>query len=209
MRSQFERPLKNSLADIQYFATHPMFAQELKKSNPALYKSLRDEWQAQPKGPAPSAHDRGKAIRENWDKQVRPRTHSPEELGARGRWSQADVMATSAADALKLKEANAAAYYELELARSSYGLPSSRSVEENLDRLRNATRTPNTNTEPDTYAVSREMIEKLGFKSGERISRETFNNAISTLVRLEDEEKARAISERAKQIIEQEDAAKQ
>src|SRR5882724_11164652 len=37
---------------------------------------------------APNAHDLAKATRERWDREARPRIHSPEELLARGRWTE-------------------------------------------------------------------------------------------------------------------------
>jgi len=211
-RSRFERQLVNPIEDIKFFGAHPMEQQRLKWSTDpaerALYESLKADWKSLPNGPALTPQEKLREVRRNWDEQAKPRNYSPEELLAKGRWSEAAVVAMSAADALKLKKADARAYYELELARSSYSLPSSRSVEENRERVINATRIPDTTLAPQDFLVNYEMVEKLGFKSGERISLESFNAACSTLVRLEDEERARSVSEAARRIIEQEDAAK-
>jgi len=206
-RSRFEPQLKNPVEDIKFFASHPMEQQRLKRSTDpaerALYASLRADWKnLGDGGPAETKREQLQGVRAEWNKDAQPRDRSVEEYLACNKWPQAE------AEAPLPQNLDAVSYAQRELARSSYGLPTAHSVEENRQRVLDAMKVPEAKVPTQTYTVTRDMHERLGLNPNERLSIDSFNNAIVALVKLEDADKARAISAKAAAAIEAENAAK-
>jgi len=150
----------------------------------------------------PNIHDRLKAVRAGWDAQALPRTYSEQALLSQNTWSKDEAAKPMPAGL----EKDRIAYLKRELARASYGLPTARSVAEWEQLLSEAQRVPTPIPVEQTYQPSRDMISKLGLPADQRLSLDSFNSAVVALHKLDEQEKARQVSAKARQVIEAEQA---
>jgi hypothetical protein len=182
------------------------------KSN-ALAVSNKARWVAMRKEAVrlgivtPQGHDHGRAIRDGYDA---PRQYSEAELLARSQFSEAECrrLLTShstgaVADNLaELKKNSPQRYATLVLAASSYGLDGLPSVEQAEQRLSSVPPVVFPTGVEDWYTTSFEMRTRLGLP--ERVSRDSFNAAIKTLVQLEEADKAAEVRSEAQRVIAEE-----
>jgi hypothetical protein len=170
-----------------------------KKQFPAAYEAAKASLTAGGRGIS-SPHDPLREARAGWNAQTQPRTYTEQTLLAQAKWPREEAAKPMPVGL----EKDQVRYLERELARASYGMHSSRSVAEWQQRLTEASRVPETKVE-QTYTVPRDAVEKLGMDPNERLSLDSFNNCISALVKLEQAEKAAAVSAKAAAVIAEED----
>jgi hypothetical protein len=147
-------------------------------------------------------------VREGWNKDAGPRQYAEETLLSRGRWPEPVAKATLAdGKALSdLKRDDPRAYAQLVLAATSYGMATSKTEAQALDKVRELASVPEITVEP-TFQPSCDMTRLLGLPADQRLSLDSFNAAVVALHKIDEEAKARAISAKAAAVIEQEDAA--
>ena len=155
-----------------------------------------------------TAHEKLVEVRDGWNKDAGPRQYAEETFLSRGRWpeSVAKATLTDGKALTDLQRDDPRAYAQLILAATSYGLSTSKTEAQALARVRELNSTPEIKIE-QTFIPSRDMVSRLGLPADERLSLDSFNAAICSLVKLEEADKAAAVSAKAKQEIEAEKGA--
>jgi hypothetical protein len=214
MQSRFAPKTKHPIEDVEYFAKHPEFQQQLKRSDdPAknrLYRELRADWKLTGQV-GENGTELGERVRREWAQSERPRSYTQNELAATGKYSEAVVREVKVGNYLNvpfksisdLARDDYAEYCRFELAAASYNI-GGRSAPEAEARYVEASRIPEPVNVPTKHKVTKSMATDLNLVEGSELDDDSFYAAVKAQSQVREEREAERVRSLAKAHIEAE-----